>query len=64
MKASEIRKKTLAEIKDLLLKTKREKLNLRFQKVNGQLESTAEVKKARRLTARLKTLLTEMQKSA
>lgn len=61
MKIEELRKKTESELKDLLLQNKRESLNLRIQKVNGQLESPAQVRKARKLVARVKTLLREKQ---
>lgn len=61
MKLEDLRKKTESELKDLLLQNKREKLNLRIQKVNGQLESPAQVRKARKLVARVKTLLREKQ---
>ncbi|NCP62109.1 MAG: 50S ribosomal protein L29 [Alphaproteobacteria bacterium] len=57
MKIEDLKKKTDSELKDLLLQNKREKLNLRIQKVNGQLESPAQVRKARKLVARIKTLM-------
>lgn len=57
MKFVDLKKKTDSELHDLLLQNKREKLNLRIQKVNGQLESPAQVRKARKLVARIKTLM-------
>ena len=63
MKNEDLRKKTESELKDLLLQNKRESLNLRIQKVNGQLESPAQMRKARKLVARVKTLLREKQTS-
>lgn len=61
MKNEELRQKTESELKDLLLQNKRESLNLRIQKVNGQLESPAQMRKARKLVARVKTVLHEKQ---
>ena len=63
MKMEDLKKKTDSELKDLLLQNKREKLNLRFQKVNGQLESPAQVRKARKLVARIKTLMSQKQQA-
>lgn len=61
MKLEDLRKKTASEMKDLLLQSKRESLNLRIQKVNGHLESPAQVRKSRKMVARLKTLMREAQ---
>lgn len=63
MKIEEIRTKTVSELKDLLVKSKKEAMNLRFQKVNGQLESVARAKTVRRLVARIKTELTNKSKA-
>ncbi len=59
MKVDELRKKTSTELKDHLVELKREILNLRFQRVSGQLESTARFRSARREVARIKTILAE-----
>ena len=64
MKMEELKKKSESELKDLLLQNKRESLNLRIQKVNGQLESSAQVRKTRRLVARIKTLMSQQQAKA
>jgi LSU ribosomal protein L29P len=64
MKTEDLRKKTISELKDLLLQSMKEKLNLRFQKVNGQLESPAQVRKVRKHVARLRTLLNEKRANA
>ena len=63
MKMEDLRKKTESELKDLLLQNKREKLNLRIQTVNGQLESPAQVRKTRKLVARIKTLMHQKQQA-
>lgn len=62
MKVEELRKKTESELHDLLLQSKKEQLNLRFQKANGQLESPAQVRKVRRQVARIMTLMNEHAK--
>jgi large subunit ribosomal protein L29 len=64
MKTEEIRTKTVSELKDLLLKSKKEAMNLRFQKVNGQLESVSRAKAVRRLVAQIKTELTSKASNA
>ncbi|MCZ2204332.1 50S ribosomal protein L29 [Bartonella sp. A05] len=57
MKATELRAQTLDQMKDELVKLKKEQFNLRFQKATGQLEKTARVKRVRREIARVKTFL-------
>ncbi len=59
MKISELRGKTADQLAALLLDFKKEAFNLRFQKVNGELEKTSRVKEVRRAVARVKTLLNE-----
>ncbi len=56
MKASDTRQLTPDQIKDEVLKLKKEQFNLRFQKATGQLENTARVRLVRRDIARLKTI--------
>ncbi|MCE2493312.1 MAG: 50S ribosomal protein L29 [Alphaproteobacteria bacterium] len=57
MKPEELRGKTVDEFNDLLLDSKKELFNLRFQKVSGQLENTARIREVRRDIARVKTML-------
>jgi large subunit ribosomal protein L29 len=59
MKASEVTQMTDDQLKDELIKLKKEQFNLRFQKASGQLENTARVRQvaatlpaSRRLSAR------------
>jgi large subunit ribosomal protein L29 len=59
MKASEIRSKSSDELKDELLKLRKEAFNLRFQQASGQLENTARVRQVRRDIARIKTVIGE-----
>ena len=56
MKASDIRVKTLDELNDELLRLKKERFNLRFQRATGQLENTARVRDVRRDIARIETI--------
>ncbi len=56
MKASDVRVMTPDQLKDELLRLKKEQFNLRFQKATGQLENTARVRQVRRDIARLKTI--------
>lgn len=58
MKKSDFSALSLSELQERLLELKKETLNLNFQKVSGQLESTARFKDVRRDVARIKTMLT------
>lgn len=57
MKAEDLKTKTQDELKKLLLDTRKEQFNLRFQRSNGTLEKTSEMRKTRRTIARIKTFL-------
>jgi len=57
MKAEEIRTRTDDELKDQLVKLRKEAFNLRFQAASGQLENTARRRQVRRDIARIKTVL-------
>ena len=59
MKAEDLKTKTPDELKKLLLETKKEQFNLRFQRCNGTLDNTSQIRKARRLVARIKTMLNQ-----
>jgi len=58
-KATELRAKTVDQLKDTFLELKKEQFNLRFQKASGQLENTARVTSVRREIAVIKTILGE-----
>lgn len=64
MKAAALRDKTTDQLKDEILKLKKEQFNMRFQKATGQLENTAQVGKVRRDIARMKTILNEQTAKA
>ena len=59
MKASELRKKSKAELAEELTGLLREQFNLRMQKGTGQLSHPARVKSVRRDIARVKTVMNE-----
>jgi large subunit ribosomal protein L29 len=55
MKANDVKLLTPDQLKDELIKLKKEQFNLRFQKATGQIENTARVRQIRRDIARIKT---------
>lgn len=59
MNSEDIRAKTEDQLRDELVKLKKEQFNLRFQQATGQLEKTARVREVRRTIARIKTILRE-----
>ncbi|HEX9321347.1 MAG TPA: 50S ribosomal protein L29 [Xanthobacteraceae bacterium] len=56
MKAMDARLMTLDQLNDELVKLKKERFNLRFQRATGQLENTARVRQVRRDIARIQTI--------
>ncbi|MFT3672198.1 50S ribosomal protein L29 [Aestuariivirga sp.] len=63
MKMSDVRALTADQIKDEILKLRKEQLNLRFQRASGQLEKTNRIRQIRRDIARLKTQATASAKA-
>lgn len=63
MKASELRDKNAAELKDELTGLLREQFNLRMQNGIGQLSRPDQLQKVRRNIARVKTILSEKEKA-
>ena len=59
MKKKETKKLTKGEILKNLDKLKKDLFNFRFQKINGQIKNTAQVKESKKGLARLKTYLRE-----
>ncbi|ALI55414.1 50S ribosomal protein L29 [Celeribacter marinus] len=64
MNAQEMRAKTPDQLREELANLKKESFNLRFQQATGQLENTAQIRKARRSAALVKTILTEKAAAA
>lgn len=59
MKAVELKTKTQKELYTELTNLKKEAMNLRFQKVTGELKNSARVRVVRRSIATLNTLINE-----
>ena len=59
MKASEMRQKSVEELKNELLASLKEQFNLRMQKGAGQLAKPILLNNVRRTIARIKTILTQ-----
>ncbi|MCC7304893.1 MAG: 50S ribosomal protein L29 [Alphaproteobacteria bacterium] len=57
MKAEDLKTKTMDELHKMLLDTRKDQMNLRFQRSGGQLEKTSEIRKMRRDVARIKTFI-------
>jgi len=64
MKANDVKLMTPDQLKDELLRLKKEQFNLRFQKATGQIENTARVRQIRRDIARIKTSQQQRAQSA
>jgi large subunit ribosomal protein L29 len=64
MKPSDIRALSEDQMKDELVKLKKEQFNLRFQRATGQLENTARVRQIRRDVARIQTIARVKQAEA
>ena len=60
MKISELRGKTVDQLKEQLVNLKKEAFNLRFQKTTGELENTSRIRQVRRDVAKVNTLLNEL----
>lgn len=61
MKATDLRKMTVAELGQELLELKEQLFKLRFQHATNQLDNPQELKIVRRDLARVKTILREME---
>lgn len=64
MNASELRDKTPDQLREQLSSLKKESFNLRFQQATSQLENTARMRRVRRDTARVMTILNEKAAAA
>jgi len=61
MKASELRNKSAVELREELLKLRREQFNLRMQRATGQMARPDQFGKVRKDIARIKTVLKEIE---
>jgi len=64
MKAKELRQKSAGELKEELLKLRREQFNLRMTQATGQAVKPDQAGKARRNIARVKTVLGEQARAS
>lgn len=64
MNASELRDKTPDQLREELVRLKKEAFNLRFQQATGQMENTARMRGARRDAARVMTILNQKAAAA
>ncbi len=62
MKTAEIKKMTVTQLEKELINFKKEQYNLRFQKVNSQVQNTSRVKIVRRSIAKILTFLNKIKK--
>jgi large subunit ribosomal protein L29 len=61
MKASELRSKNAAELKDVLLELRKEQFSLRMQHGAGSLDGRHHLKRVRKDIARVKTVMNQIQ---
>ncbi len=61
MKLSEMREKTVDELKQFVVDSKKQLLDCRIKKSMHKLENTAEISKTKRLIAQAKTVITEKE---
>ena len=64
MKAEDLKTKTVDELETLLLDARKGQFNMRFQKTQGSLEKTSEIRKNRRDIARIKTFIAQTTSEA
>jgi len=64
LKPTDARLKTADELNAQLLDLRKEQFNLRFQRATGQNEGVSRVRVVRRDIARVKTILSEKQRSS
>ncbi len=62
MKAADLKIKTINELNTELTKLKKEAMNLRFQKVTGELKNLARVRTVRKSVALVNTLINEKKR--
>ena len=64
MQAQELRKKSVEELNEELVALRREQFNLRMSQATGEMNQHTEHKRVRKDIARVKTILTELARSA
>ena len=61
LKTDDIRAMSADQMDDEIVKLKKERFNLRFQRATGQLENTSRLREARRDIARIKTIAAQQR---
>ena len=61
LKTDDIRAMSADQMDDEIVKLKKERFNLRFQRATGQLENTSRMREARRDIARIKTIAAQQR---
>ena len=57
----DLREKTVAELNETILNSKKELFDLRIQKATQKLENTAKIKSTKKLIAQAKTVIVEKE---
>ena len=60
----ELKNKSVAELQEELVNSKKELFNLKFQNATNQLDNTSRIKEVRKNIARIQTIITEKAKAA
>ena len=60
MNATELKKKTLDQLQEMLADLKKEAFNLRFQAATNQLENTSRMRSVKKDVARVKTIINQV----
>ena len=60
---NELRAKSVEELNEELVASKKELFNLRFQNATNQLDNTSRIKEVRKNIARIQTMITEASKA-
>ena len=63
MKIKEVKKLSTAELKNKITSLKKDLFNIRFKKVNGQLEDTAKIAQIKKDVAKILTTLNKKEKN-
>lgn len=57
----DLREKSVAELNETIINSKKELFDLRIQKATQKLENTAKIKSAKKMIARAKTVIVEKE---
>jgi large subunit ribosomal protein L29 len=63
MEAQDLRKKSVEELNEELVELRREQFNLRMQQATGELSQHTQHRRVRKDIARVKTVITELQRA-